>query len=407
VSRRALVLLAVAFLATRVAGAWLADHPGSYERGGGSIIGDVTLYQLWGEKIADHGAVPYRDVGIEYPPGALPFIVGPALVGTFSYRTAYVALMLLVDAAGLIGLLLIARRWGSLLGPWLWVGLLPLIGPVTYLRLDLIPAVATIWAVERMSKGSWRGAGAWLGFGTLAKLYPAVLLPPMLVFSPRPKRVAAGALVVAILALIPFAGWGRSLARSVLRYHLERGIEIESLWGAVLLLASKLGLAVRMEFSFESLNVVSSLAPLLKLLAAILLLAGAGTATWMAARAAASRRGERLADIMFATLAIVVALATVLSPQYILWLAAAGAAAACSPTSWVRMPVLLLAPIALLTQAIFPFLFVRLAAAEPLALTTLVIRDLLLLALGAWAFAAVGLRSRSERSAKAAGVVAA
>jgi hypothetical protein len=401
-NRRALVLLLAAFLATRGAAAWLADHPAAYQ-GGGSIIGDVTLYQYWGEQIADHGAAPYRDVSIEYPPGALPFIVGPALVGPFSYRTVYIALMLLVDAAGMIGLLLIARRWGSLLGPGLWVGLIPLIGPVTYLRLDLVPAVATIWAVERISKASWRGAGAWLGFGAVAKLYPLVLLPPIFVFSSRRKRLAGGALVAVILALLPFAGWGRSLARSVVRYHLERGIEIESLWGAVLLLASKLGLAIRMDFSFESLNVISSLSPSLKLVAGILLLAGVGAATWVAARAAASRQDERLAEIMFATLAIVVALATVLSPQYILWLAAAGAAAACSPTSSVRMPVLLLAPIALLTQAIFPFLFVRLASAEPLALTTLVIRNLLLLVVAAWALVAVASRDRSEGPAEAGG----
>jgi hypothetical protein len=303
----------------------------------------------------------------------------------------------------MIGLLLIARRWGSLLGPGLWVGLIPLIGPVTYLRLDLVPAVATIWAVERMSKGSWRGAGAWLGFGAVAKLYPLVLLPPILVFSSHRKRLAGGALVVAILALLPFAGWGRSLARSVVRYHLERGIEIESLWGAVLLLASKLGLAIRMDFSFESLNVISSLTPSLKLVAAILLLAGVGAATWVAARAAASRQDERLAEIMFATLAVVVALATVLSPQYILWLAATGAAATCSSISSVRMPALLLAPIALLTQAIFPFLFVRLASAEPLALTTLVIRNLLLLVLAAWTLVAVASRDRSEWRAKAGG----
>jgi hypothetical protein len=297
--------------------------------------------------------------------------------------------MLLVDAAGLVGLVRLARARGSVLGPWLWVGMVPMLGPVAYLRLDLVPAVATIWAFERASRRAWGAAGAWLGFGAVAKLYPVVLLPPLLAFSRLRKPLVRGAILVAVVILLPFAAWGTAMVNSVLRYHLEREIEIESVWGAALLVASKLGLAVRMDFSTESLNVVSSVAPELKAAAAVLIVAGLATATWLAVRAARSQLDERLADLAFATLAIIVALATVLSPQYVLWLAAIGAAATCSPRSMVRGPVLLLLPVALLTQVLYPFLFVRLAAVDGLALTTLVARDLLLLALGVWALVAI------------------
>jgi hypothetical protein len=389
VKRQAFVWLLAIFVATRIAGAVLADHPKLYEHGG-SIVGDVILYQYWGERIADHGLVPYRDVRIEYPPGSLPFVAGPALAPGSAYRAVFIAIMLLVDAFGLVGLLRLARARGSLLGPWLWVALVPMLGPVAYLRLDLVPAVATIWALERGSKRAWDAAGAWLGFGAVAKLYPVVLLPPLLAFSRLRKPLVRGAILVAVVTLVPFGAWGTAMVNSVLRYHLEREIEIESVWGAALLLASKLGLAVRMDFSSESLNVVSSLTSELKAAAAVLIVAGLATATWLGGRAARSHVEERLADLAFATLAIVVALATVLSPQYVLWLAAIGAAATCSPRSTVRGPVLLLLPVALLTQVLYPFLFVRLAAVDSLALTTLVARDLLLLALAMWALVAIG-----------------
>lgn len=394
VKRLALVSLVFVFLATRLACVWFADHPKEYEHRG-SIIGDVTLYQYWGERVVDHSLVPYRDVRIEYPPGSLPFIVGPALVPRSAYRPTFIAIMLLVDAAGLIGLFRLVGRSGSMLGPWLWVLLLPLLGPVAYLRFDLVPAVATIWALERVSRRRWTGAGAWLGFGIVAKLYPAVLLPP-LAFSPRRKPIARGVAIVLIVALIPFAAWATALTRSVLRYHLDRGIEIESVWGALMLLWSKVGLGVRMDFSFESLNVVSSVSSELKIVAAVAILAGLAGATWAAARVAPALRDDALPDVMFATLAIVVSLATVLSPQYILWLVAPGAAAVCSPRSVVRGPVLLLAPVAVLTQAIYPFLFVRLASVDGVALATLVSRDLLLVALASWALVALARSGRSD-----------
>jgi hypothetical protein len=395
-SRRSLVLLLGAFLVTRLACAWLADHPDVYGEGR-TITSDLTLYQYWGERIVHHGLVPYEQIRIEYPPGSLPFIVGPELVGSVSYQTAFIVLMLLVDAAGLVGVLRLARRWGSPLGPALWVALVPLLGPIVYVRLDMVPAVATIWAVERASRAGWLGVGAWLGFGAAAKLYPAALFPASIVLSSRRVRLVGGAALVVLLTSVPFVPVARAVVRDVLGYHLDRGIEIESFWGAVLLVASKLGHTVRSEFGFESLNVTSSASPTVKVLATVLLLATLAWTTWIAARVPVSRRDERLADVAFATLAVLVSLATVLSPQYILWVVAVGCAATCSPRSAVRIPVLLLAPVAVLTQVVYPFLFARLAMADSFALLVLVIRDLLLVVLAAWS---LFLISRPVRSAR-------
>jgi hypothetical protein len=320
VTRRGLLALLIVFTATRAACGVLAAHPGPYEHGG-SILGDIELYRYWGEQMVDGGAVPYRDLQIEYPPGSLPFFAAPALLSGSFFLPLFVATMLLLDLGGLAALISIARRSnGSALGPWVWVGIVPLLGPVVYLRFDLVPAVATIWMVERGARNRWRQAGIWLGLGIAAKLL--------------------------------------------------------------------------FDFRAESLNALSPWSPELKVAAALIALGVLAVMSWTAWRSAADRLPERFPDVVFATLAGTLVATTVLSPQYLLWLMALGAGAASFKRCTVRGPVMLLAPVALLTQLVFPFLFVRLARLDTTALAVLTLRNVLLLGLAAWAISTVVVGTR-------------
>ena len=56
-------------------GSWKVLHHGWYADG---ALVDTPRYQAYGEAI-ESGAVPYRDISIEYPPAALPAFVLPAL----------------------------------------------------------------------------------------------------------------------------------------------------------------------------------------------------------------------------------------------------------------------------------------------------------------------------------------
>ena len=60
--------LVVALALSLFVGVWAALHVGFYSR---AVIVDTPVYQRYGDAIA-HGQVPYRDFGVEYPPGALP-----------------------------------------------------------------------------------------------------------------------------------------------------------------------------------------------------------------------------------------------------------------------------------------------------------------------------------------------
>src|SRR5438067_13414561 len=55
--------------------AFVALHRGYYHR---DLIVDTGIYQDYGDAVLA-GKVPYRDFRLEYPPGALPVFILPAL----------------------------------------------------------------------------------------------------------------------------------------------------------------------------------------------------------------------------------------------------------------------------------------------------------------------------------------
>lgn len=176
-SRTQLGSLVAVFLVSRFIGAFLAGSPQVYSGSLLPVTMDPQLYDEWAGQVLDVGQVPYADVRIEYPPGALPFILLPSVVAPSQpYLLGFVAEMFLVDAVGLFGLMILARRWGSRLGPWLWVLALPLLGPLSWARLDIVPAVATIWVIVAADTTRWAAVGGLIAFGALTKVYPVFLL---------------------------------------------------------------------------------------------------------------------------------------------------------------------------------------------------------------------------------------
>lgn len=389
-SRRAVLILVSLFLVSRAGLAWLADNPHVYRSDNFDVTGDAIFYEEWARRVVDQGEFPYGEVRIEYPPGALPFILAPRIgLPEDLYRKGLGALFVAADAAGLAGLVALARRRGSLLGAWLWVALVPLLGPIAYGRLDIVPAAATILILERAAVQRWFGAGAWLAYGALAKLYPLVLLPSTFAAASRRRSLILGFGIVTAAALAPFVGLLPNLWEAVVGYHAERGIQIESLWGATLLVASKFGYSISVVHEFGAEHVRSTLSPALKVVGLAASLVVVGIATVVAGRRL--RKGDiaRLASLLFAMLTLLVGVGTVFSPQYVLWLIALGAGAAAWRDSPIRRLVFALVPIALMTQVLFPFLYAELLAGDAVAVIVLAIRNLLVLVTGAAALAAV------------------
>ena len=68
---------------------WTLLHVGFYDR---NEIIDTPRYQDFGDAMMS-GQVPYRDFGVEYPPGALPVFVLPSLGAEHNYRSWFEVLM--------------------------------------------------------------------------------------------------------------------------------------------------------------------------------------------------------------------------------------------------------------------------------------------------------------------------
>lgn len=388
-SARSPALIVAAFTVTRLLLLWSAAHPDSYAPGGAPFLADVYLFDRYATDIVGAGGAPYSGVPLEYPPGVVPFIVAPKVIAheVVSYGQGFFILMFLVDVAGFVGLMVLAGRGRSAYGVWLWVVLLLLLGPLAYARLDLVPAVATIWAVERASKGASFGTGAALGFGALTKLYPALLMPAALIASSRRRQFVAGAALVVFLPLLPLAGHLDEVFDQSVAGQLGRGLHIESTWGSLLFLAGKLGYPTSIVSGFSTYHFEGSATDVMRLLSLMLTVATVVGSCWLARRQVADdRRGFWIGAVMFATLATILGVGSVFSPQYVIWLCGLGAAAACTTESPVKVPAALLLPVAAATQAIYPFMYRRILAAEVPALSVLLARNMLVLAAGLLAF---------------------
>lgn len=383
------MLVVVAFVVTRLLLAAMAHSLTPYPADW--INGDLGLYAEDARAVLG-GATPYVDVELEYPPGALPAILLPGVLeGPISYNAGFIGMSVLLDAAGLFFLLRLRRRWGGRAGAWLWVLTVPLLGPLVYLRFDLLPAVATIVAAERLAAGADEDGGAWLGFGAIAKVYPGLLALPALAATRRPRLVAGaavGALVPVLLLLI--TGGLRVLPgvlRNVLGYHTARGIQTESSWATGLLAAGRLGWTeATTVHRFQAHQIESPAAATVETVATVAALAALLFGGWLAYRAGRRIEAGRAAVLgMFATLALLLATGSVFSTQYTLWLLAMGAAVACLPPSPLRRPVALLPVIAYLSHWGYPFRYGGLLLGEWPSIAIVGGRNLLVVVVAVWA----------------------
>lgn len=294
-------------------------------------ISDTPVYERYGERLAA-GDLPYRDFRVEYPPGALPAFLGPALVTSApgSYDTAFAGLMIVCLAAlgafvaGALRSLGASRlRIGGALAAL--AGGMLLLGPFTLTRFDLVPAAVAAGAVAAVLAGRERLGAAALGAAIATKLYPAVLLPLFVARSWRRHGRAEAlrslgitlgvvALVYAPFALLAPTGIGRSVWQ-----QLGRPLQIESL-GSALLLALHHVFALPLDWasghgSQNLTGTVSAVAAAATTTAGVAALA----AVWVAfARGDAG--DERFIRFAAAAAVAFVAFGKVLSPQFLVWL---------------------------------------------------------------------------------------
>jgi Glycosyltransferase family 87 len=294
---------------------------------GSAAISDLPVYERVGNAVED-GALPYRDEAVEYPPGALPAFVLPALVSDDheGFARAFGALMVLCGVAAIVLSAVALRAVRLSAARLLLLAVAPLLtGALLLTRFDLYPTAVTIGAVAAMLAGRDRLGATVLGAAIAVKLWPAVLLPLLAAWVWRRKGrreaivclCAAAALVV--LAFLPFlVASPDGVTRSIWR-QLDRPLQIESLGASILLAAHHLvAMPLDWESSHGSQNLTGTAAILAAVMTSLVQLAALG---WLWTRFAAGRAEPvRMARYAAATVVAFVALGKVLSPQFLIWL---------------------------------------------------------------------------------------
>jgi uncharacterized membrane protein len=273
------------------------------------------LYQ--GRGFAD-GLVPYFDK----ISGDMEYLEYPVLTGVFMEVAAWLtpgsgtiqhqeqwywfvnAGMLMVCAAIIV--VCVSRTHAR--RPWdgLLVALAPAFALTATINWDLLAVALTAAAMLMWSRGRALAFGVLLGLATAAKLYPFLLLGPLLLLcwragKWRPFGKALGGAVVAWLAVnlpvmyFAFDGWSKFYT-----FSQERGVDFGSFW---LILAQHSD----NPFTTETVNTFAML---------LMLAAAAG----IAALTLTAPRRPRFAQLAFLIVAMFIVTNKVYSPQYVLWL---------------------------------------------------------------------------------------
>ncbi len=273
------------------------------------------LYQ--GRGFAD-GLVPYFD----RLPGDMDYLEYPVLTGLFMEVAAWLtpgsgtiqhqeqvywmvnAGMLMICAAFIV--VSVARTHRR--RPWdgLLVALAPAFALTATINWDLLAVALTAGAMLMWARGRALAFGVLLGLATAAKLYPALLLGPLLVLcwragAWRQYRTAVVGAAVAWLAvnlpvmLLAPEGWAKFYT-----FSQERGVDFGSFW----LILSQI------MTNPPTTGTVNNLAMVLMVAACL----GIG------ALALTAPRRPRFAQLAFLVVAAFVLTNKVYSPQYVLWL---------------------------------------------------------------------------------------
>jgi uncharacterized membrane protein len=169
---------------------------GSWDGGEQYTVGCYTdVVPFWDGRGVAAGAVPYLEAPLEYPvlTGAQIWLEGAlsrALVGPDASALTFVAVVTVANAALALGILFLLHRMGVPRERLLWWALAPAIVLYVGHNWDLLAMFLLVLAVDLHRRGRAVGAGVALGLGTAAKLFPALLLPLLLLTHLRRREIS-------------------------------------------------------------------------------------------------------------------------------------------------------------------------------------------------------------------------
>lgn len=258
----------------------------------------------------------------EYPIPILGILVPLWLAAQGSYfvfLSLFEGVIVTLDAV--MTLMLLRRGPTSGNGPALfWTIYVALLGSVVYYRFDMIPAFLVGTSLILATR--WSGwSGVFMAMGASIKLWPALLVPSLLGSPPHRKRVLVAFLIAGIgLVCLSWLAGGWERLVSPLQFQTERGLQLESVWATPALIARAAGGAYRVgsETTGPGVHVLLMMSTLSLAVGLIVVAA----LSWRAIRRPDGFSPQSAALFGTTIIAILITTDKVLSPQYLLWLAA-------------------------------------------------------------------------------------
>jgi uncharacterized membrane protein len=358
----------------------------------GTLFNDPNLLWAWANG-STFGGESAPELA-EYPGLARLLALSARLTGgpeTFGW--AWIAAMLIVD---LLVLLVLWRDRPA--AGWFWVLAGATLGPVMWLRYDLLVALlALIGLSQRERRPGW--AGVALGVAVLLKLWPLVLVPALLLRGDwRRWLAAASATLAAGLAVEALLRGPASLLTPV-SWQRDRGVQIESLWATGPLIARRgEDPSTVWEFAYRAFQLQGSGSAVPTVVALLVMSAAALAVLTTTSRVDAVGLAQTRATGAALLTVLVVATNTVFSPQYLMWvLPLVGLVVARSRAGSVVLAGTSLV-VAALTQVIWPWGYESLLALDTGVLAVLTVRNGLVIVLaGLLVWRLVGLWGQTRQ----------
>ena len=320
---------------------------------------DVPLYFQYAAKAVDFHQTPYQGgfevngLSLPYPPltfwtMCLPRLLDDRRIASagdpqipliyLDYRQIFRGLMFLCDLASFVLILrIIGKRRPSAEGwsAFLYALTTALLGHLLYDRLDagllaLLMSWAYVWTQSiresEPSIFSITSAYALIGLGIGYKIVPVFCVPFLLVAelhcAHRWSRLSAALAALAVGVGSPFAVQYAVSGPSVFalfRHHVNRGIQIESLYSTAMMIFAYFGAQISIGHSDGSYILSGDLSQAMKtasIVISFMFLAGMGF--WALWRGARYSRRDAYCFSLYAVLGAMI-LSNALSPQYFIW----------------------------------------------------------------------------------------
>jgi len=355
------------------------------------IVGDVDYYL---SQVTN--STTWSSSLVEYPtPVAWALHLLRELTGgdQGAFRWAFVTSMLALDAAMTrLTWRLSTPRW-RVPATLTWIVFVVLMGPIAYFRFDMAPAVLA-GAGAFLYRRRPALAGTLIACGAALKLWPALLVLPLLGMGRRGVRTAAGFGItggVLALASLAIGGWKRLL--SPLTWQSDRGLQVESLPATPLMWLRSASATPEWTVGLSRYNAFEITGPgvLVALqIASVATLVGFLLAIILGVRAAWSlkRTTRTVGAVMLGIILVMIDVNKTLSPQYILWLGGplaaliGGSEDDSRPTlGWPAVWACAGFVLAFLTQIVYPLRYGQIVYGdgEPGSVAVLVLRNVFLL----------------------------